>query len=160
MNAPDSQILRLNLLDIARVTQRGVNYAIKAYTFKLGNLEFCTIVRDDTHETNVLHREITGLVRNLLAMELSGESDLRYILASERIANALRLVHSQAVEIAANSKENSWRKLPADADEETLASRETNPADSREVVSIPDGMEAFLESIDTCFADASFWSGL
>ena len=148
-----SQILRLNLLDMARVTQRGVDYAIKAYTFKLGNLESCTIVRDDTYEIDVLHREITGLVRDLFAMELSGKSDLRYFLASERIANALRVVHSQAVEIAANSMlilENGGG----------LGCAELANADSQEVVPIPNGMEAFLETIDTCFADASFWSGL
>ena len=95
------QILRLSLLDMARVTQRGVDYAIKAY--KLGNPEFCTSVREYTYEIDVLHREITELVRDLLAMELPGESDLRHILAVERIANALRVVHSQAVEIATNS---------------------------------------------------------
>ena len=96
-----SQILRLHLLDMARETQRGVDYAIKAY--KLGNPEFCTIVRECTYDIGVLHREITGLARDLLAMELPGESNLRYILASERIANAMRVVHAQAVEIAANS---------------------------------------------------------
>ena len=95
------QILRLHLLDMARGTQRGVDYAIKAY--KLGNPEFCTVVRECTYDIDVLHREITELVRDLLAMELPGESDLRCILASERIANAMRVVHSQAVEIAANS---------------------------------------------------------
>ena len=31
---------------------------------------------------------------------------------------------------------------------------------NQEVVPIPDGMQAFLESIDTCFADPSFLSGL
>ena len=255
-----NQVLRLNLLDMARITQRGVDYAIKAYTYKLGNLESCTIVGEDTYEIGALHREITGIVRDVLAMELSGESDLRYMLASERIANALQVVHSQAVEIAANSTrilenggglrcadlatmgdlvnglvrlsvvalseediahaevvrrysrvdrlfeltfydwyrtidhgaraqaeferaiakhlreialqtyemsraivfslEDSWRELASDVDEETLASRETNPVDRREAVPIPDGMEAFLESIDICFADASFWSGL
>jgi hypothetical protein len=31
---------------------------------------------------------------------------------------------------------------------------------NQEVVPIPDGMEAFLESIDTCFADPTFWNGL
>ena len=148
-----SQILHSNLLDMARVTQRGVDYAIKAYTFKLGNLESCTIVRDDTYEIDVLHREITGPVRDLLAMELSGESDLRYFLASERIANSLQVVHSQAVEIAADSMlilDNGGG----------LGCAELTNADSQKVVPIPDGMEAFLETIDTCFADASFWRGL
>jgi phosphate uptake regulator len=96
-----SKILRLHLLDIARETQRGVDYAIKAY--KLANPEFCSIVRECTYDIDVLHREITELVRELLAMELPGESTLRYILASERIANAMRVMHGQAVEIAANS---------------------------------------------------------
>jgi hypothetical protein len=31
---------------------------------------------------------------------------------------------------------------------------------NHEVVPIPDGMQAFLESIDTCFADPTFWKGL
>ncbi len=96
-----TQVLRLHLLDMAREAQRGVDYAIKAY--KLGNPEFCTIVRECTCDIDVLHREITELVRDLLAMELPAESNLRYILASERIANAIRVVHGHVVEIAANS---------------------------------------------------------
>jgi hypothetical protein len=36
----------------------------------------------------------------------------------------------------------------------------TVAAHNREAISIPDGMEAFLESIDICFADPDFWSGL
>jgi phosphate uptake regulator len=260
-----NQILRLHLLDMARVTQRGVDYAIKAY--KLGNLEFCAIVRDDTYEIvrddtyeiDELHREITGLVRDLVAMELSGESDLRYALASERIANALRVIHSQAVEIAADSTRilenggglgcgelatmadlvNSLMRLnvvalieenvehaqlaqrcsgvgrlfestfydwyrtidhgtralaeferaiakhfraialqayeisealvfrledygggsATDADKQMLAFLETTLADhNQEAVTISDGMQTFLENIDTCFADASFWN--
>jgi hypothetical protein len=238
-------------------TQRGVEYAINAY--KLGHPESRTIVRACAYDLDVLHREITELVLDLLTMEVPGESNLRYIFASERIANAVRVVNGQAVEIAANcmlilenggglgcsdpatmgdvvnglvrlsvvalfeedvahtepvqlctgvgrpfestfydwyrtidhgaraqseferaiakhlgqialktyeisavvfSLEDSWCGLPTDADEATLASRKTNPADIQEMVPIPDGMEAFLESIDTCFADASFWSGL
>ena len=95
------QILRLHLLDMARETQRCVDYATKAY--KLGHPEFCTIVRECTYDIDVLHREITELVRDLLAMELPAESNLRYILASERIANAMQVVHGHAVGIASNS---------------------------------------------------------
>lgn len=254
-----SQIARFHLLDMARLTQRCVDYAIKAY--KLGNPEFCTSVREDTYEIDVLHAEITDLVRDLLAMELAGESGLRYMLASERIANALRVVHSQSVEIAANGmriienggglgcaelatmgdlvnnlvrlsvvalfEENvqhaelvqrcsgvgrlfestfyDWYRtidhgaraqaeferaiakhlkqidlqaaeiagaivfwlqdpiggLTTDGDEQTFALGETTLAErNQEVIRIPDGMEAFLQSIDTSFADASFWSRL
>jgi phosphate uptake regulator len=95
------QTLRLHLLDMARVTQRGVDYAIKAYT--LGNTEFCANVRDDSHEIKILHREITEIAQELLLAELSWRSSLRFIFSSERICNALQAVHSHAVEIAANS---------------------------------------------------------
>jgi phosphate uptake regulator len=95
------EIVRLKLLDMTRITQRGVDYAIKAY--KLGNPEFYMSVREYTYEIDVLHPEIIDLVRDLLAMELSEESGLRYMLAAERIANALRVMHRQAVEIATNS---------------------------------------------------------
>jgi len=50
----------------------------------------------------VPHREVTEPVRDLLAMALPGESNLSYILASERIANVMQVVYGQAVEIAAN----------------------------------------------------------
>jgi phosphate uptake regulator len=83
-----AQLLRLHLLHIARVTQRDID---------------CTIVRECTYDIDVPHRKVTELVRDLLATELPSEANLRYILASERIANAMRIVHSQAVEISANS---------------------------------------------------------
>jgi phosphate uptake regulator len=86
---------------MARVTQRGVDYAIKAYT--LGNSAFCAKVRDDRHEIKILHREITEIAQELLMEELSWKSNLRFIFSSERICNALQAVHSHAVEIAANS---------------------------------------------------------
>jgi len=96
-----SEILRLHLLDMARVTQRGVDYALKAYT--LGNSAFCANVRDDSHEIKILHREITEIAQDLLLAELSWKSSLRFIFSSERICNSLQAVHSHAVEIAANS---------------------------------------------------------
>ncbi|QNI33842.1 PhoU domain-containing protein [Alloacidobacterium dinghuense] len=95
------QTLRLHLLDMSRVSQRGVDYSIKAY--RLGCPEFCASVRDNTDEINILHREITEIVQELLLMELARESDLRFTLASARICNALQAMHSQAVEIARNS---------------------------------------------------------
>jgi len=254
-----SQILRSHLLDMARGTQRGVDYAIKAY--QLGNPEFCASVREHIYEIDVLHREITELVRDLLAMELPGESDLRHMLAAERIAYALRVIHSQAVEIAANSAlilenggdlgcaelatmgnlvnslvrlsvvalfeedivhaemvqrysgvgrlfestffdwyrtidhgaraqaeferaiakhlrqvalqayeisgalvfwlENSGSGLMTDVNKQVLAPREVTPGgQGQEEMRTPDGMEAFLRSIDTCFADTSFWNRL
>ena len=253
-----SQVLRLRLLELARETQRGVDYAIKAY--KLGNTEFCMSVRDRTYDIDVLHGEITDLVRDLLAMELPGESNLRYILASEQIANAMRLVHGHNVEIATNSVrivENGgglgcaelctmgdlvnslvrlsvvalfeedvehaelvqrcsavgrlfgstfydwyrtidhtaraqaeferritkhldqitrstheiagalvfWLECSDDrsedqADEQVSISDEAGATENPEAALVPDGMQSFLRSIDSCFADANFWSRL
>jgi len=96
-----TQTLRLHLLDMARVSQRSIDYSIKAY--KLGGSEFCTNVRDNTYEVNILHREITEIAQDLLLMDMPSESDLRFVLSSPRICNALQAMHRQAVEIVANS---------------------------------------------------------
>lgn len=95
------QILRLRLLDMARASQRGVDYSIKAY--KLGNPEFCTHAGDNTYEVNILHREITEMARELLSMELPLESDLRFVPSCERMCHAFQEVHNQAIAVATNS---------------------------------------------------------
>jgi phosphate transport system protein len=95
------QTLRLRLLDMSRVSQRAVDYSIKAY--KLDSPEFCANVRDSTYEVNILHREITEIARDLLLMELPLESDVRFALSAVLICDALHSVHAQAVKIAANS---------------------------------------------------------
>jgi phosphate uptake regulator len=95
------QTLRLQLLDMSRVSQRAVDYAIKAY--KLDSPEFSANVRDSTYEVNLLHREITEVARDLLLMELPLESDARFALSAVLICDALHSVHAQAVKIAANS---------------------------------------------------------
>lgn len=96
-----TQTLRLQLLDMARVSQRGIDYSIKAY--RLGSPEFCANVRSSTYEVNILHREISELTRDLLLMEIPDESELRFVLSSERMCNALQAMHSQAVEVAMSS---------------------------------------------------------
>jgi phosphate transport system protein len=95
------QTLRLRLLDMSRVSQRAVDYSIKAY--KLNCPEFCANVRDSTYEVNILHREITEIARDLLLMELPLESDVRFALSAIPICDALHSVHAQAIKIAANS---------------------------------------------------------
>jgi phosphate uptake regulator len=95
------QTLRLRLLDMSRVSQRAVDYSIKAY--KLDSPEFRANVRDSTDEVSILHREITEIARDLLLMELPLESDVRFALSAVLICDALHSVHAQAVKIAANS---------------------------------------------------------
>ena len=95
------QTLRLRLLDMSRVSQRAVDYSIKAY--KLDSPEFRANVNDSTCEVSILHREITEIARDLLLMELPLESDARFALSAVLICDALHSVHAQAVKVAANS---------------------------------------------------------
>jgi phosphate uptake regulator len=95
------QSLRLHLLHMSRVSQRAVDYSIKA--FSLGSAEACTNVRDAADEINIFHRKIAEISSDLLLMELPVESDLRFALSAARIGNALLSVYIHASEIATNS---------------------------------------------------------
>lgn len=95
------QTLRLKLLLMSRVSQRAVDYSIKAYRW--GGPEFCANVRDSTDEVDTLFREITEIAPKLPVMELPLESDVRFALSALPICDALRSVHAQAVKVAANS---------------------------------------------------------
>jgi phosphate uptake regulator len=105
------QSLRLQLLDMSRVAQRAVDYSIKACS--LGSVEAHTNVRDAADEINILHRETMEIASELLLMELPAESDLRFALSAEQIADALLSIYLHASEIAANSvglQKNGQRK--------------------------------------------------
>src|SRR5215469_14736375 len=86
--------LRLQLLDMSRVSQRAVDYSIKACS--LGSAEACTNVRDAADEINILHHEIIEISSELLLMDLPVESDLRFALSAARIGNALLSVYIHA----------------------------------------------------------------
>ena len=96
------QSLRLHLLDMSRVSQRTLDYSIKA--FSLGSGEACTIVRDAADDINILHRQIAEISSELLLMDLPAESDLRFALSAARIGNALLSVYIHASEIATTSR--------------------------------------------------------
>ena len=93
--------LRVQLLDMSRVSQRAVDYSIKAY--RVGGSEFGTHVCDSSPEINTLHRKITEISRELLLMEPPRGSDMRFALSAGLICDALRALHAQAAKIAANS---------------------------------------------------------
>lgn len=95
------QTLRLHLLNMTRVCQRGVDYSTKAY--KLANSECCFSVQDDRYEIDILHREILEFSRDLMLVEISEEPVLRFVLSADRICNALKAIHVHAADIAASS---------------------------------------------------------
>jgi phosphate uptake regulator len=105
------QTLRLHLLDMARVCQRGVDYSLKAYS--LGSSECCSLVRNNSPEIDTIRLEIDEITQDILLMEISDESDLRFVLSADRIRNALQGIHVHAEDIATNSMrllESSRRK--------------------------------------------------
>ena len=102
MNSHESiQILRLRLLDMARMCQRAVDYALKAYS--LGSPECCTLVRNNKPEINLLHLQIEESTREILLMEISDTLDLRCVLSADRICNALEDIYVHAEDIATSS---------------------------------------------------------
>jgi len=102
MNGHQSiQILRLHLLNMARMCQRVVDYALKAYS--LGSTECCTIVRNNKPEINLRHLQIEESTREILLMEISDTLDLRFVLSADRICNALEEIHVHADDIATTS---------------------------------------------------------
>jgi len=92
------QGLRLHVLDMARMSQRSVDYSIKACA--LGSAELCCSVRDRTFEIDALRCEITETVEVLLTRSIPRDADFRFVFASERIGRALETLHQHAVEIA------------------------------------------------------------
>jgi phosphate uptake regulator len=102
MNSHQSvQILRLHVLDMARMCQRVVDYALKAYS--LGSSECCTLVRSNKPEIDLLHLQIEESIRDILLMEVSDTLDLRFVLSADRICNALEEIHALADDIATTS---------------------------------------------------------
>lgn len=102
MNGHEStQILRLHLLNMARMCQRVVDYALKAYS--LGSPGCCTLVRNNRTKINLLHLQIEENTREILLMEISDTSDLRFVLSADRIGNALGEIYLHADDLATKS---------------------------------------------------------
>jgi phosphate uptake regulator len=105
-NDPQKRIqdLRLHLLDMSKLSQRAVDYAIKGY--KLGSPEFCRYVRRGDRELRELHRRITEICRQLSMKELALlegpdlASVARFPVSALRISNALQATCTAAAEIA------------------------------------------------------------
>src|SRR4051794_11549744 len=79
----DIQILRSKLIAMARLTQRTVDYAIKAV--QLGRPELCRAVQNSRDEMNAIHCWIGTHGRKLLEAEVAG-NDSRFACAALRIS--------------------------------------------------------------------------
>jgi phosphate uptake regulator len=125
MKSPTQQhvhVLRLHLLDMAKLSQRAVDYATKGY--RLGSLEFCRYVRNGDHQLRELRRSIAALCQKPVSPEprsqesrsqetavdsdahpdkLDAVRQLRFSRSALRIADALHAVCTATAEIAHHS---------------------------------------------------------
>jgi len=97
-----AQTLRLHLVDMCRITHRCADYAIRA--FQEGNPDLISGARNSAYEMQLVHSDATEIAHDLLLMgkRLHGQ-DLRFVLSSIRICDALQAIHNNAVEIASNT---------------------------------------------------------
>lgn len=107
-----TQVLRTHLLDMSKLSQRAVDYAIKGY--KLGSPEFCRYSRHGDRQLSELRRKIIDLCRQILMEELYFDPEMlideldvdsksRFPLSALRICRALYGTCLAAAEIAHNT---------------------------------------------------------
>jgi hypothetical protein len=94
----DIQILRSKLIAMTRLTQRTVDYSIKAMQF--GRPELCRVVHNSKDELSAIRCWIATHGRKFLETGVSGDADSRFACAALRISGALEAAHNAAVEIA------------------------------------------------------------
>lgn len=92
------QTLRFHMLAMCRLSQRCVDYSIKA--LQMGRPAFCANVFENTYEMNVRHHDAMEIAQDLLLTGLSSDSDLRFASASMRICDVLQAVYITTSEIA------------------------------------------------------------
>jgi phosphate transport system protein len=91
-------VLRSELLAMARLTQRAVDYSIKAY--QLGRPEFCRHASNTDDEVHKLRRCIADRGHVLLSSGLPVDSNSRFVSSSLRICSALHIMYAAATGIA------------------------------------------------------------
>lgn len=93
-----TRLLRMQLLCMARMSQRALDDSIKGYA--LGNTDFCLHVRSAEHRLGEHHRQIKYLCRNLSMIRVIPLSESRFILAALRLDKALYGIYRVATHIA------------------------------------------------------------
>jgi hypothetical protein len=83
------------------MSQKCVDYSIK--TLLNSRHDFSTILLDSTYEMDLLRNDAKEIARDLMLARSLSESDIRFVLASMRISDALRTIQKEAFEIATTS---------------------------------------------------------
>ena len=95
-------VLQIHLLAMCRLSQRALDYSIKGY--ELGNQDICRHVCTAEHEIAEHHSQIKHLCRKLMTAEVTGPSDIRFVLATLRLDHALHAIFRAATQIAQDTK--------------------------------------------------------
>lgn len=83
---------------MARLSQRAVDYSIKAY--QLGRPELCRSICDTRLEMRKLLRSVTDMGREILVRPLLDHSDSRFACCALQISRALNVSYTAAIEVA------------------------------------------------------------
>jgi phosphate uptake regulator len=114
----DMQILRSKLIAMTRLTQRTVDYSIKA--FQLGRLELCRAAQNSREEMSAIRGWIANHGRALLATGTAADADTHFVCAALRIATALEVACDAAFNIAKHSAirlAEGWSPVSAELEE-------------------------------------------
>src|SRR5215472_12502458 len=95
------QILRSKLIAMTRLTQRTVDYSIKA--FQLGRPELCRTVQHSREEMGAIRGWIANHGRAILATRTPADADSSFACAALRISTALEVAYDAAYNIARHS---------------------------------------------------------
>lgn len=93
-----SQVLRSQLLDLFRLSQRTIDCCMKGYL--TGKIEFLALTRSSGGRWHELHQTITELASDLKTTALLDDAELRFVQSSEAICAALAATYNHSLEIA------------------------------------------------------------
>jgi hypothetical protein len=96
-----TKVIRSQLLEMLRLSQRVVDYSIKSY--ELGSAELCGHVLNNEHKFCELRRAVEVRCRKLLVEGLPIDSDPGFVWSALRICSALHATYIAAAEIARNT---------------------------------------------------------
>ena len=117
-NHYDIQILRSKLIAMTRLTQRTVDYSIKA--FQLGRPDLCRVVQNSKEEMAAIRGWIANHGREFLATRIPAGADFRFACAALRISTALEVACYAAFNIARHSAirhAEGWTPVSAELEE-------------------------------------------
>jgi len=91
-------VLRVQLVEMSRLSQRALDYSIKGY--QLGSPELSRSVCSTECELEQRHQRIKEICRKLAARKVTDSADCRFVLIALRLSSALRTTSRAAVQIA------------------------------------------------------------